>query len=139
MKNRNYIIVIVVCLVLAGLIFYATRSNNVGGIESLESGKLIWVKCSNPDCGATYQMDEKDYFLQIHEQTRAHPMALQTPALVCKKCGKESVYKAFKCEKCGTIFFSGAVPNDFADRCPVCGYSKTEAIREARKASPGDS
>ena len=65
-------------------------------------------------------------------------MALQASTLVCEKCGKESAFKAEKCEKCGKIFFAGAVPNDLADRCPECGYSKTEAIREARKAAKGD-
>jgi len=138
MKNRFYIIVIVACLALAGLVFYVTHSKSDGGIESLESGKLIWVKCNNPDCGAAYQMDEKKYFLEVRERMRAHPMALQTPALVCEKCGKESIFRAEKCEKCGKIFFSGAVPNDFADRCPDCGYSKTEAIRKARKAARSD-
>jgi hypothetical protein len=138
MKNRTYIIVIVMCLGLAGLVFHITHPKSEGGIESLKSGKLIWVKCNNPDCGAIYQMDEKKYFWQIRERIGAHAMALQTPALACEKCGKESVFRADKCEKCGKIFFSGAVPNDFADRCPDCGHSKTEAIREARKAAKGD-
>lgn len=137
MRNRTYIIVIIVCLGLAGLVLHMTHSKSDGGIENLESGKLIWVKCNNPECGATYQMDEKEYFLQTHEKIGVHSIALQAPALVCEKCGKESVFKAEKCEKCGKIFFSGVVPNDFADRCPDCGYSKTEAIRKARKATRG--
>ena len=138
MKNRTYMIAIVVCLGLGGLAFHITHSKGEGGIESPESDKLIWVMCNNPDCGATYQMDEREYFLQIRERIGAYPTALQTPALACEKCGKESVYKAVKCEQCGKIVFSGAVPNDFVDRCPECGYSKTEAIREARKAAGCD-
>lgn len=137
-KNQIYAIVIVACVVLAWLVFYATHSKDDGGIESLESGRLIWVMCNNPACGAAYQMEEKKYFLKIRERMQAHPMAIHTPALVCEKCGKESVFRAEKCEQCGKMFFSGVVPNDFPDRCPHCGYSKTEAIRKARKAAGSD-
>ena len=138
LKNGVYIAVIVVSVALAGFIFHLTHSTSPGGIESLRRGELIWVKCNNPDCDEAYQIDKKDYFLQIEERIRIHTMPLQTPPLVCEKCGKESVFRAEKCEKCGKIFFSGAVPNDFSDRCPDCGYSKTEAIREARKATRND-
>jgi len=132
MKNRIYIIVIIVSVVLAGLIFNMAHSASPGGIESLKRGELMWVKCNNPDCGQAYQIDKKDYFLQIEERMRVHPMSLQMRPLVCEKCGQESVFRAEKCGKCGKIFFSGAVPNDFPDRCPECGYSKTKADRKAR-------
>jgi hypothetical protein len=138
MKNRIYIAVIVMSIALAGLIFYMTHSASPGSIESLKRGELMWVKCNNPDCGEAYRIDKRDYFLQIEERMRAHPVSLQTPPLICEKCGQESVFRAEKCEKCGRIFFSGAVPNDFLDRCPDCGYSKTEAIRKARKATRDD-
>ena len=138
MKNRVCIAVIVVSAALVGLIFYLTHSPSPGGIESLKRGELTWVKCNNPGCGKAYQIDKKDYFLQIEERMRAHPMSLQTPALICEKCGQESVYRAEKCEKCGKILFSNSVPNDFSDRCPECGYSKTEADWKARKAARGD-
>ena len=135
MKNRVHITVIIVSVVLAGLIFYMTHSASPGGIENLKHGELMWVMCNNPDCGEVYQIDKKDYFLQIEERMRVHPMSLQTLPLVCEKCGQESVFRA---EKCGKIFFSGAVSNDFSDRCPECGYSKTEAIRKARTATRDD-
>jgi uncharacterized membrane protein YvbJ len=60
-------------------------------------------------------------------------MSLQTPALVCQKCGKESAFRSVKCEKCGNIFLWGN-PNDFNDRCPKFGYSEEEAKRKARVA-----
>ena len=101
-------------------------------------GEWNFRKCNNPDCGEAYQIDKKDYFLQIEERIKINTMSLQTPPLVCEKCGQESVFRAEKCEKCGKIFFSGAVPNDFPDRCPECGCSKTEAVREARKATRDD-
>ncbi len=138
MKNRVYITIAVVCVALAALIFYLTHSASPGGIESLKRGELMWVKCNNPDCGEAYQIDKKDYFLQIEERMRAHPMSLRAPPLVCEKCGQESVFRAEKCEKCGKVFFSDSVPNDFPDRCPECGYSKTEADRKALEKLCGE-
>jgi predicted Zn-ribbon and HTH transcriptional regulator len=35
-----------------------------------------------------------------------------------------------KGEKCGFVFEWDSVPGDFPARCPECGYSKTEEIRE---------
>jgi len=139
MKNTVYVIVIAVCLILAGVIFVLTRSEGSGGLDSIQRGELVWVMCNNPNCKEAYQIDKKDYYEQVDEQMRANPMAMVTPALTCKKCGEQSVYMAVKCEKCGKMFFSGAVANDFADRCPdpACGYSKTEAERKARLAEQG--
>lgn len=94
---------------------------------------MIWIMCNNPQCKTSYQMDKKDYFVLIEGKVRANPLALQTPALDCDKCGKASAFRAVKCEKCGHMFFYGN-PNDFNDRCPECKYSKTEAERKARLA-----
>jgi len=133
MKNTIYGVVILVCLGLAVMIFLKTRSGG-GGIEQLKRGEMMWVKCNNPDCKAQYQIDRKDYLTDVEEKVKANPLSLQTPALVCEKCGKESLFQAVKCENCGKVFFYGAVPGDFADRCPDCKYSKTEAERKARVA-----
>ena len=103
------------------------------GINSISPEETIWVKCQNPDCKAAYQMGKRAYFKYIEEH--ADPMSPSAPALVCKKCGKESIYRAEKCEKCGLIFLRGTVPNDFADRCPKCGNSKTEERRKQRAHS----
>jgi uncharacterized OB-fold protein len=73
-------------------------------------------------------MEKKDYFKYIQEHI--NPMSMTMPPLVCEKCGEESIYKAIKCEKCGAIFFDNVTPDDFRDRCPKCGYSKTEEIRK---------
>lgn len=137
MKNTIYLIIIVVCLVLAAVIFFATRSGGPAGIESIPEGELTWVMCNNPDCKARYQMPLREFFKQIEERMRANPTMMQTPALVCKDCQEESVYRAVKCPKCEHMFFYGN-PNDFNDRCPECGYSQMEEdrkrAREARQA-----
>ncbi|MHC4571934.1 MAG: hypothetical protein ACYS0C_07660 [Planctomycetota bacterium] len=131
--------IIVLCLVLAGVITFATFPRRTGGIESIKRGEMIWVKCMNPECEAEYQMGLRDYFeyLKAHpptpEQFRARmadPNMKFLIPLVCKDCEEESVNPAVKCEKCGIVFLRGSVPSDFADRCPECSYSKTESLRK---------
>jgi len=108
------------------------------GFETIKRGEeLYWVKCNNPACKSTYQIDKKDYYEQIEEKMRANPMAMVTPPLTCKECGEQSALRAVKCEKCGQVFFYGADPTDFADRCPECGHSKTESERKARAVQRG--
>jgi hypothetical protein len=141
MKNTIYVVVIVVCIALAVVIFIMTQSDGSGGLESIKRGKqLYWVKCNNPNCNAEYQMDKRDYYDQLQEKIRekikVNPLASQTPALTCEKCGEPSLYRAIKCEKCGNIFFYGA-SKDHPDRCPECGYSKTETSRKERLAQRG--
>ena len=125
--------VVVVCLILAVVIFFFSGGDDQGAYETLE-GNMIWVKCNNPQCKAEYQMSERAYHKSVQE--RMDPRSLATPALICEQCGKPSVYKAYKCinPDCGIVFFAGSVPNDFEDRCPECGWSETEKIRERRKA-----
>jgi predicted Zn-ribbon and HTH transcriptional regulator len=97
-----------------------------------------WVKCRNPACGHAWEMNLKEYFKYVEKH--ADPRSTKPPALVCKKCGQKSVYRAVKCAKCGFTFERGTVPADFADRCPKCRYSKVEEDRkkaaEARKKTP---
>lgn len=134
-KKPIMIAVIVVCLGVAGAVTYLRSSGSEGGIDSLPDDKMTWVKCNNPQCKTEYEMSEKQYFKDI--EARMNPAAmLSTPALICQKCNKASVYKAYKCgnPSCGTVFFANSVPNDFADRCPECKRSETEEIRKARKA-----
>lgn len=129
-KKTVMIVVIVVCLVAAGVIFKATRPKSQGP-EALR-GQQIWVKCSNPDCGEEYEMDKAEYFGQVDEAVRANPGVDPPLPIVCKKCGKESLYQAVKCAKCRKIFFYGGKPGDYPDRCE-CGYSQIEENR--RKAA----
>lgn len=133
-KKPIMIAVVVVCLVVAGLVTFARRGGGGGTIDDIPDDKMVWVKCNNPQCKAEYQMGEKSYHKAV--QARMDPRSLATPALICEKCGKASVYKAEKCTNpdCGVVFFSNSVPNDHADRCPECGRSETEEIRKRRKA-----
>jgi hypothetical protein len=131
-KKPIMIGVIVVCLALAGGITYMSRAKDSGGIESLKRGTMVWLKCRNPGCETEYEMDMKDYFLYLKEHQ--DPMSMAAPAIVCRDCSEESVYRAEKCDKCGLVFERGTVPNDFADRCPECKHSKTEQKRKEARA-----
>jgi hypothetical protein len=95
-----------------------------------------WVMCSDPNCGAEYEITKREYFLYI--ETHSDSTMMEAPLLPCKKCGQETVYRAVKCEKCGLVFKMGSKPFDFEDRCPACGHSKIEQDRRrahrARKA-----
>ncbi len=132
-KKTVMIAVVIACIVAAAVITYVSSSGGEGGIETIERGKLTWVKCGNPDCGDERQIGQRDYFEFIKE----HQVTLARPPMVCEKCGEESVFRAEKCEKCDAVFFYEAVAEDLPDRCIECGYSaieeKRKAVREARQ------
>jgi predicted RNA-binding Zn-ribbon protein involved in translation (DUF1610 family) len=128
-KKMIMIVIIVACIVAAVIITVATRSASSGGIESIPTGTMVWLKCR--DCGNTWQMDRRDYYDYI-EKNR---IGMTVPGIVCPKCGKESAYLAIKCPKCGNIFEKVATTRDYSDRCPECGYSEQEELR--KKASGG--
>jgi len=130
MKNVVYAAVIGVCLVVAVIVFLATRGGQGKGLDTLSDAEQIWVKCSK--CGQSYQMGQKQYYKELEEKSLANPSPMPiAPPLTCQKCSKDGVRKAFKCEKCGEVSYEGSVPQDFADRCPKCKYSATEAKRKA--------
>jgi hypothetical protein len=137
-KKPIMIAVIVVCLGVAGLIFYTRSSGGGGGIDSIPDDEMTWVKCNNPACKVEYEMGRKAYYKAVEE--RFDPRAMRAdsgpPPLPCDKCGKPSVFDAEKCANpaCGIVFLKGSVPNDFQDRCPECKQSAEEEKRKARQA-----
>ncbi len=104
------------------------QGNHFSGIEEIPSSDMVWVKCLDLNCGAEYQMRKRDYFQYL--VNHQDPMSIMAPAIICNKCGSESVYRAEKCAKCGLVFRRSSIPHDFADRCPECGYSTTEDMRK---------
>jgi phage FluMu protein Com len=131
MKNTIYAVVIGVCILGAIVVFVSRRGRSGGGIDSIDAAQMIWVKCAK--CGQSYEMSEKQYFKELEEKAKANPSPIPVAMpLTCQKCGKDGIRKAFKCEKCGEVFFANSVPGDFEDRCPKCKHSATEAKRKAR-------
>ena len=57
-KKLIMIVIIVACIAAAVIITVATqRSGDEGGISSIQSGKMFWIKCRDPKCENTWQMD----------------------------------------------------------------------------------
>ncbi|UCF43815.1 MAG: hypothetical protein JSV99_02500, partial [Planctomycetota bacterium] len=108
-------------------------TKDLGDDRPTDDQDAMWVKCKIKDCTAAYQISKKYYYGYLRKNQ--DPMSMKPANLVCKKCGKESIYRAEKCDKCGLVFKRGSVPHDFADRCPTCKYSETEEKRRrAREA-----
>lgn len=128
LKNKIMIGVVVLALVVAGVMAY--RSFGGGGSNAKVEG-TVWMMCANPDCGAQYELDKKEYVEAMRGQDQAM-MMMTVPALTCKECGQQTAYQAVKCEKCETVFFRNSVPNDYSDRCPQCGFSAIEEKRSKR-------
>ena len=130
-KKLVMILVIVVFFGVAGAIYFGGRGGD-GGIDDISDEEMTWVKCRNKSCNAEYETGLKEYYKFV--SANANPMG-PAPGMPCEKCGEPSVYRAEKCQNpdCGAVFQSGAVPNDFPDRCPKCKQSATEELRNARK------
>lgn len=134
-KKAILVIITVLCLATAGIVFYNQQSGSgKRRLEGISDEKMVWVLCRNPDCGASYEMGMKTFFKKIEEKRKEAPMSMQVPALDCEKCGEPSIYRAAKCEKCGLVFEWGSMgANEFADRCPECGYSSIEEGRKRKR------
>jgi hypothetical protein len=90
-KKPIMIGVIVVCLTAAGIIAYTTSSGRSGGIPPDFATKMTWVKCRNPNCEHEYEITLKEYYEYLEKHS--DPSMMMAPALVCTKCGEESVYQ----------------------------------------------
>ena len=132
MSKPVMIIVLIACLVLAVVVYILMLPEQGGGYEEL-AGQIVWVKCTNPDCGAEYEIDEAEFRGAINEMKKQNPMYPGDPPVACKQCGQQSVVEATKCPKCGKIFFTGELgPGHFRDECPECGYSATKERRQGK-------
>ncbi len=104
---------------------------STGTIDDIPDDEQVWVKCTNPDCGAAYRTGKKAFYRKVAETVRSNPREIT--GLTCEKCGRETLQEAIECAKCGTVFAKGAVPGDYADRCPKCGFSSIEQEMKERK------
>ena len=119
-KKTILIGTIIVCFISAIVITLATHSGDSSGLEGL--GTMMWVRCNNPKCYAEYEVDRKDYYQFVKENyipTQSGPLPM-----VCTKCSEKSIYRAFKCPKCGLVFYPKQAGKGYEDTCPECGYSK---------------
>ena len=132
-SKRKVILVVVaaVCLAVAGVTMFSSLRDGSGGIESLKSGVMFWMKCK--DCGNEWQIDRKEYYSFMEKD----PLIMRTPAMQCPNCKEEGGYLAHKCPKCDNMFFDHAYrADDYGDRCPKCMHSeKEEASIKQEEAS----
>jgi hypothetical protein len=132
MSKPVMVIVIVACLVIAIVAYVAMLPDRGGGYEDL-AGQMQWVKCTNPDCNAEYEMDKAEFLSAVGEKKKINPLLSYDPPIACKECGQETVVEAVKCEQCGKVFvLAPRGTGGFRDECPDCGHS---AMREQRKKS----
>jgi rubredoxin len=123
MNDKFKIIIVLVCILIAGIIFAVTLTGSDEGIDKL-SGEVVYIKCTNPNCAYVEEIDKADFFQMIHKEYDDVEANLE-----CSKCGSRA-YRAIKCSNCGHIFRKGTVGNDYRDRCPECGYSQIEENRK---------
>lgn len=134
MKNLIYAGVIGVCVLVAVVVFVKTRGGGDSSLGTLDDTQMTWVKCLK--CGHSSEMSLKQYYIDVREKSAASTTPVLGPMpLTCEKCGKDNVFRAFKCEKCSEVFRAGSVQNDLEDRCPKCKHSATEARRKANQAA----
>ena len=136
-KKPIMICIILACLVLAVVISVKTKTKETGIPEEFEGEKVL-VKCTDPNCESEYEVDKYYYYKYISENRKGMPDlmlayekgVLRTgPPLVCEKCGKDTVYKAFKCTNpdCGIVFEAGSSGvSEREDSCPICKHSESE-------------
>ena len=111
-KKKISIGIVVGCIVLAGIIFFTTRTPS--GTSSSSVDMKVALLCANPECGQTLEITIDEYAQELDEQG-ADPIP-GGPVLRCSKCQEFSLYMAEKCAKCGEIFV-----DDGSETCPKCG------------------
>ena len=133
-KQKVKIVFVVVCLVLAAAIYLVTKDKSPG------SGRrrgTVWLLCANEECNAEYELTPEKMRETMVPSGRGMGMTpgMGMQTFVCIKCGENSAFRAMKCSSgsCGFVFtpvYDGS--QDYADRCPECGYS---AIEERKNKS----
>ncbi len=125
-KKKIMIGLIVGCLVLAGIVTFLTNSG--GGSKARADFQML---CVNPDCDQAYTMPREEFMSQMSETGISMNMGApgdmgQVPALTCPECSENSGYMAIKCQECERVFIED---HREAGKCPECGYSRFEAMR----------
>lgn len=86
--------------------------------------ETVGLLCKNPLCGYRFEMDRRE----VEGKMPVRP-GVKIPVFKCSKCGQDSAYIETTCEKCGNVFvLSYRKTDDYADRCPKCGFSKFEEV-----------
>ncbi len=117
--KKIFFCLIVVSLVV--IVLFARNKDEAAGIDSIEQGEMVWVKCMNTKCSASYQTNLKEYLKSTHSP--GNPVMGMGK---CNDCGQASLIIAKKCPKCNAVFKEGSACGGYPDKCPECGYSERE-------------
>lgn len=127
-KQKIMIGIVAGCLGLAVIITVVTNLGKGGGRGP--TGPVTML-CINEQCNADFDLEVDEMREQLNQMTGGNDMMMMTtPVFICNECNQRSAYRAMICTQCDTMF----VPvqnSDFRDRCPDCGYSRTEERRNA--------
>lgn len=126
--NQSVKIGIVVVLLVAAVII--TVKFTLGGEEAAQVAdetKTLWM-CAG--CADTSEFTVKQTTVMARE---AGPPA---PPLICAKCKEKKVYRAMRCDKCQTAYFTSDVP-DATGVCPKCNPDyKPPIVDEPTEEAP---
>jgi hypothetical protein len=103
--------------------------------QDASSVPMTWMKCRDPECQVQYQMGLREHLNYLQEYLKEHPNSPVAPGFVCERCGRQTAYRAMKCEKCDHFFQTGWNTGDFFDRCPGCKFSPVGERRKQREAA----
>ena len=114
-----------------GVTFWFMRGGEEVAAKAEET-KTLWM-CGA--CSGTLDLTAKDVDVMAKE---AGP---PTPPLICAKCKEKKVYRAVRCSKCGSAYFSSDVP-DSTGVCPKCNPDAKppvieETVEEVAPAEDG--
>jgi DNA-directed RNA polymerase subunit M/transcription elongation factor TFIIS len=121
-KRPLMIVVIVVCLLVAGLITWSRLRS--GDSMAAFKGQTVWMRCD--DCGAVYEIPKTEYVRwleSIQDQAKEAVVSGSLEAMECKECGANAAQEVEKCPKCGEVYQYGESGKGIPpDACPNCGW-----------------
>ena len=127
-KKHLAIGVAVICLLIAGIVFYRTMfAGSAGGGDM--GDREIALLCAT--CGG-FEIPADEFRELMSKQGPDMMMGMpgmpgQMMAMECPKCAKKTCYMAQKCQQCENIFvFGQARDQNYPDRCPKCSFSAME-------------
>jgi DNA-directed RNA polymerase subunit M/transcription elongation factor TFIIS len=122
-RKKVMIGVAVCCIAIAAVITIKTFFSSDYG----DDNGNIQLLCANLKCGYAFELSQKEY-ADMTKNEDVEVATMQRPAVKCSKCGGKTAYIAMKCEKCGNVFFKKYMDPMNYDKCPKCGFSKSEQL-----------
>ena len=124
MKKKVTIGIVVGCIAIAVAITVIT--NWGGGSAGPKNEGQMQFLCINPKCGHAFEASGDE----INKRRGEGLSMAEMPPTKCPQCGQNSAYFAIKCEKCGNVFIPNYENAKEYDKCPKCGFSKSEQMRK---------